>query len=109
MLAYLLKSSACRHTPIASEKCGMIRRSMLSHERTKRYYDRFAHKQDRQAFYEDPALDRLIAKAQFGSVARVFELGSGTGRLAEQLLSRHLVEHASYQGVDLSPTMVTLA
>lgn len=87
----------------------MIRRSMLSHERTKRYYDRFAHKQDRQAFYEDPALDRLIAKAQFGSVARVFELGSGTGRLAEQLLSRHLVEHASYQGVDLSPTMVTLA
>lgn len=82
---------------------------MLSREQTKRYYDRFARKQDEQAFYEDPALGRLIERAQLGSAERVFELGSGTGRLAERLLSRHLSEHASYQGIDLSTTMVALA
>ena len=83
-------------------------RPMLSRDQAKRYYERNAHKQDAQAFYEDPALEQLIAQGQFGAAERVFELGCGTGRLAAQLFG-HLPESAEYVGCDLSRTMVERA
>ena len=39
----------------------------------------------------------------------MFELGCGTGRLAENLLARHLPADARYLGADISDTMVTLS
>ncbi len=78
-------------------------------DEAKRFYDRFGAKQDLQAFYENPALDDLIAYADFGHARAVFEFGFGTGRLAELLLSRHLPQDASYTGIDISATMSRLA
>lgn len=75
----------------------------------KAFYDRFGRKQDAQVFYEDAALDDLIAHARFEEAQRVFEFGCGTGRLAARLLSEHLAPSASYLGTDLSQTMVDLA
>ncbi len=73
------------------------------------YYDRFGKKQDSQGFYEDPALDDLIARADFGSALSVYELGCGTGKLAARLLEGHLPSRARYLGSDVSPVMVGLA
>jgi ubiquinone/menaquinone biosynthesis C-methylase UbiE len=75
----------------------------------RRFYDRFGSKQDSQAFYEDPGLDVLVHEGAFGAARRVFELGCGTGRFAERLLSRELPSDARYHGVDLSSTMIGLA
>ncbi len=73
------------------------------------YYDRFGKKQDSQSFYEDPALDDLIARADFESAHNVYELGCGTGKLAARLLEKHLPPRARYLGSDVSPVMVGLA
>lgn len=81
----------------------------LSRAGAKAYYDRFGARQDGQSFYEDPALDDLVAHADFESAAHVFELGCGTGRFAQRLLDRRLPPAAQYVGVDLSTTMVDLA
>ena len=62
-----------------------------------------------EAWYEDPALDDLCATAGFEDARSVFELGVGTGRFAERLLSSHMPDEASYTGLDLSPVMVSLA
>lgn len=75
----------------------------------RRFYDRFGSMQDRQAFYEDPGLEVLASEGAFAEAASVFELGCGTGRLAERLLSRELPPNARYQGIDLSSTMIDLA
>jgi ubiquinone/menaquinone biosynthesis C-methylase UbiE len=75
----------------------------------KRFYDRFGSKQDWQAFYENPAVDELVAHADFGHARAVFELGFGTGRIAERLLSGILPQGASYTGIDISTTMARLA
>ena len=77
-------------------------------EDAKRFYDRFGEKQDLQ-FYENPALDRLVALSDFEHAANVFELGCGTGRLAERLFREHLPSPARYVGVDVSATMTRLA
>jgi ubiquinone/menaquinone biosynthesis C-methylase UbiE len=82
---------------------------VLTSSQAKAFYDRFGSKQDAQAFYEDAALDDLIAHAKFELAERVFEFGCGTGRLAARLLSKHLSPSASYLGVDLSETMIDLA
>lgn len=81
----------------------------LSPAEAKEFYDRFGSRQDRQGFYEDSALARLIRFGELASARRVFELGCGTGRLAHRLLSRELPEDASYVGVDVSSTMMALA
>ncbi len=81
---------------------------MLDHEQARSYYDRFGSKQDKQGFYEDPATRRLAAHAGFGKAGSILEFGSGTGRFAHELLSRHLSEECTYLGYDLSPTMVRL-
>ncbi len=73
------------------------------------YYDRFGKKQDSQGFYEDPALDELVAHAGFQEARRVFEFGCGTGKFAARLLGKLLPATASYLGCDISPVMVNLA
>lgn len=73
------------------------------------YYDRFGGKQDSQGFYEDPAIDELVAHADFRGARRVFEFGCGTGKFAAGLLEKHLPAAATYFGCDISPVMVDLA
>jgi ubiquinone/menaquinone biosynthesis C-methylase UbiE len=73
------------------------------------FYDRWGAKQDLQAFYENPAVEDLIAHAAFGEAQAVFEFGCGTGRLAEELLAHRLPAGSRYLGMDVSSTMVELA
>lgn len=75
---------------------------------TKRFYDRFGVRQDAQ-FYENVALDRLIAHANFEHAQTVFELGYGTGRLASRLFEEKLGKSARYVGIDISTTMIEIA
>ena len=75
----------------------------------RRFYDRFGAKQDKQAFYEDPALDALIEHSAFHQAQAILEIGCGTGRLAARLLADHLPASARYVGLDISTTMVRLA
>lgn len=82
---------------------------VLSPSAARAYYDRFGKKQDRQGFYENPALRELIAYAGFEDARSVFEFGCGTGRLAARLLEDHLPPSASYLGYDISPVMIGLA
>ncbi|MGE5234214.1 MAG: class I SAM-dependent methyltransferase [Acidobacteriota bacterium] len=81
----------------------------LSATEARAYYDRFGAKQDSQGFYEDPAVDDLIAHAGFETAQQLFEFGCGTGKLAARLLSGPLPGAATYLGCDVSPTMVELA
>jgi len=82
---------------------------LLTAQEAQSFYDRFGIKQDNQGWYEQPALDDLIAHAGFQSATDVFELGCGTGRFGHILLSRYLPPGAHYLGVDISVVMVGLA
>ena len=82
---------------------------VLSRAEAKKFYDRFGSKQDAQAFYEDAALDDLVAHAAFEQANSLVELGCGTGRFAQRLLDLHLPATATYLGTDLSQTMIALA
>ena len=84
-------------------------RSTLSRKEIKKFYDRFGSRQDAHAFYEDAATEDLITHAAFDQSQAVFELGCGTGRFAEHLLTHHLPNQSRYLGIDLSSTMVQLA
>ena len=75
----------------------------------KKFYDRFGAKQDKQDFYEAPAVAALLAHGDFAHARSVFELGCGTGRLARKLLSDYLPSTSTYRGVDVSSTMAALA
>jgi ubiquinone/menaquinone biosynthesis C-methylase UbiE len=87
-------------TPIRSlEKTG-------SPQQVRAFYDRLGGWLDTQRFYEDPALNELLACANFQEARFVYELGCGTGRLAEKILDRS--PDLIYHGVDLSITMVRL-
>ncbi|HKR43029.1 MAG TPA: class I SAM-dependent methyltransferase [Paraburkholderia sp.] len=81
----------------------------MTHAAAQAYYDRFGKKQDSQGFYEDRALNDLVAHAGFQGSRRVFEFGCGTGKFAARLLEQHLPPSASYLGCDVSPVMVGLA
>jgi SAM-dependent methyltransferase len=81
----------------------------LSHAEARRVYDRIGSRQDTQGFYENPALDLLVAHADFAAAGSVFEFGCGTGRFAARLLGELLPQDARWRGVDLSPEMVRLA
>lgn len=81
----------------------------LTAQQARNFYDGFGAAQDKQAFYEDAALDRLIEHADFASAQHVFELGCGTGRFALRLLQNHLPPCARYLGTDSSRTMIDLA
>lgn len=82
---------------------------VLAPAAAKTYYDRFGEKQDSQGFYEDPALNDLIAHADFHGAERVFEFGCGTGKFATHLFEKHLSPTAEYLGFDVSPVMTSLA
>lgn len=82
---------------------------VLSPSAAQAYYDRFGKKQDSQGFYEDPALDDLIAHASFQGAQSVFEFGCGTGKFAVRILETHLPPSAKYLGCDVSPIMIELA
>ena len=81
----------------------------LSPEQAKRFYDRLGSAQDWQRFYENPAINELIAHAAFDSAHSVFEFGCGTGALAARLLQHQLPAGARYVGLDISGKMVSLA
>jgi len=84
-------------------------RTEFSPADARRFYDRMGARQDAQGFYEDAALDLLIANGRFGSARSVVELGCGTGKLALRLLREVLPPNAEYTGIDLSPVMQRLA
>ncbi|MHC5057412.1 MAG: class I SAM-dependent methyltransferase [Planctomycetota bacterium] len=73
------------------------------------FYARLGPGLDRMRKFEDRARLRLARRGDFGAARSVFEFGSGTGRLAELLLSRFLPADARYLGVDVSPRMVEVA
>lgn len=81
----------------------------LTVAQAKAFYDRFGRKQDKQGFYEDAALDDLLRNGAFESARSLFELGCGTGRLAERILRTRLNGQATYEGVDVSSTMIEIA
>jgi ubiquinone/menaquinone biosynthesis C-methylase UbiE len=81
----------------------------LTPAQARRYYDRNAHKQDSQGWYEDDALERLVALGEFEKASDILEVGCGTGKLAVKLLRDHLTPHAGYIGVDISPAMLARA
>jgi ubiquinone/menaquinone biosynthesis C-methylase UbiE len=82
---------------------------VLTRSQVRAFYDRFGKMQDSQTFYENAALADLITHADFGQAEKIFEFGCGTGRFASRLLTKHLSPSASYLGIDLSLTMITIA
>jgi len=81
----------------------------LTPERAGHVYDRIGRVQDWQSFYESPAVDDLMAHADFEHARSVFELGCGTGAFARTLLDGVLPADATYTGVDVSAKMVQLS
>lgn len=81
----------------------------LAPDAARRVYDRIGRLQDSQAFYEDAAIDRMVALADLPHAGSVFELGCGTGRLARRLLAEHLAPEATYLATDVSTRMVDIA
>lgn len=81
----------------------------LSTSAARRLYDRIGRFEDSQAFYEDPALDILVAEGGFETAGRVLEFGCGTGRLAERLLDGPLPGTAHYSACDISGRMIALS
>jgi ubiquinone/menaquinone biosynthesis C-methylase UbiE len=80
---------------------------VLSPVDVKRFYDQFGSRQDGQGFYENLALDDLLAYGDFADARAIVEFGCGTGRLGARLLERAV--SATYSGFDVSTTMVELA
>lgn len=82
---------------------------MLSREQARDFYDRFGARQDRQGWYEDAAIERLLENLDAATIQSVVELGCGTGKVARLLFEEVLDDDASYRGFDSSGTMVDLA
>jgi len=85
-----------------------VTRPILTRQQARDFYDRFGRRQDRQAFYEKVALDRLIELGDFGSAEAIVEFGCGTGKFAQQLMEEYVQGNGTYVGFDLSETMVQL-
>lgn len=81
----------------------------LSTDDARRFYDRLGEKQDSQTFYEQPAIDLLLRHGNWREARSVLEFGSGTGRVAKELLDARLDSHCEYSAIDLSPGMVAIA
>ncbi|MFT4570936.1 MAG: hypothetical protein ACI8TX_001833 [Hyphomicrobiaceae bacterium] len=60
----------------------------LTSSEAKSFYYLFGAKQDDQDFYEAAAVEDLLAHGDFAHARSVFELGCGTGRLAQTLLTQ---------------------
>ena len=80
---------------------------LCSHKEIEGFYDRLGGWLDTQRFFKAPALNRLLHYSDFQHARYVFELGCGTGRLAEKILLSN--PELVYHGTDLSSTMVKLA
>jgi SAM-dependent methyltransferase len=80
----------------------------LKPNQARRVYDRIGRVQDWQAFYEDTAINRLVAQAHLAADQTIFEFGCGTGRFAANLLE-NLPGSVHYLGVDISPVMIDMA
>ena len=87
----------------------MTKPRILSAEDAKRLYDDLGAEQDGEAYYEDPALDLVVAHGSFATAQSIFEFGCGTGRFAQRLLGDHMPLAATYIAVDVSPVMAGLA
>ena len=81
----------------------------LSSNQARRYYDKFAGKQDRQGWYEDASLDWLRVHGRFEQAETVLEIGCGTGRFAADLRHRSLADKTAYVGADISQNMLRTA
>jgi SAM-dependent methyltransferase len=81
----------------------------LTIQEARRFYDAFGLKQDKQGFYEAPALKALTTHSHFEEARCVFEFGCGTGRFAVELLTHAMARTARYRGIDVSSTMVDIA
>ncbi|WP_089945351.1 class I SAM-dependent methyltransferase [Candidatus Entotheonella palauensis] len=81
----------------------------LTHEEAQAFYDRFGSKQDKQQWYEGPAVQDMVNHGEFEAAESVVELGCGTGAFAGELLQHHLPQTATYLGIDISSTMVELS
>ncbi|MCH8125647.1 class I SAM-dependent methyltransferase [candidate division KSB1 bacterium] len=81
---------------------------LLTPQQTREFYNKFGIKQDSQRFYEQTAIDDLIAHSNFIECHSIFEFGCGTGRFAQELLSGCLPQDTIYVGHDISQTMVQL-
>ena len=79
----------------------------LAPTEVQRFYDSFGSKQDKQGYYEDTALDRMVEFGDFTNAENIVEFGYGTGRLARRLLQ--IAPAARYIGFDISTTMQELA
>lgn len=87
---------------------GRAARYSFGPEDAKRFYDRMGAWQDTQV-YERKAVEHLVAHSDFEHASSVFELGCGTGKLAERLFRNHLPDDATYVGIDISTTMIGIA
>lgn len=86
------------------------KRCVLSRDRATEVYNRAgASIKDSSSVYGGPATDALIQAAALESAVVVFEFGSGSGGLAERLLSTVLHPQCMYHAVDQSPVQVKLA
>lgn len=85
-----------------------MNRSLTAAE-AKTFYDGFGAWQDRQGWYEDVAVDALVAAGDFPTARHVVSIGCGTGKLARRLLSDVVGRGCRYTGLDISDTMVALA
>ncbi len=86
----------------------MAKERLLSHEEARQFYDWLGAGLDLQRVFEDPAMDALLAHADFEQARAVVEFGCGTGRLGARLLRGHLAARATYEGFDISRAMVDL-
>lgn len=87
----------------------MNHESYLTPAQARKFYDRMGKRQDWQRIYEGRAITELLNHGEFSKASAVFELGCGTGVLAEKLLGHYLPPEATYIGVDISPVMVALS
>jgi ubiquinone/menaquinone biosynthesis C-methylase UbiE len=81
----------------------------LTAAQARRVYDRIGRGQDAQMIFEHQAISDLLAHAGFERADAVFELGYGTGALADRLLRRYLRAESRYTGIEVSPHMHDLA
>lgn len=80
----------------------------LTVSEVKQFYDAWGLKQDNPSVYESEALKTIVDHGQWASAGKVFELGAGTGNLAQRLLDSHLPTDAHYTIWEVSETMLKL-
>ena len=82
---------------------------LLSRDEVRSVYDAFGARQDSQGWYEDVPLAELKEHMRFHDAEFVLELGSGTGKLAHEIVTELTPAGTNYLGLDVSPVMVNLA